>query len=426
MSFENYKRMIYFFACGVQDKIPVAKENEDTCKIRELAEKNNVLPAVLYAFLKAKINDENVLENEEQNALKKEMFAYAMHQTKRRHEIKKLIDEFEKENYDVCVIKGDSLEEIYCENAIRTSGDTDLYAGKNVSEKKINEIFRRANFYVLKRPPESHHVMAKSEKGGLVEMHLTLHDSAFEDVWFGNETKPENKYVVKKTHDNFSFKAFEATDEFLFVTMHFIKHFLIGGAGIKQLADVALYVKNKKNEIDFIRVDLLIKKLRYDKFFDVAMSLASDTFMINKNELHFINHYEEDMHLKDEILHDCYIGGAFGSDKQKENKFYEEYTRLRYTKTHTNMEYEKFIKRSRTKNMIKHMILSGEEMKKRYKYVQKSNLLIPVGHLHHAVEIFGKIISGKKKADDYLIKVSNEAGEEVKERIKLIKKLEMI
>lgn len=426
MSYETFKRMIYFFVCGITDEVPKAYANEDTDLIRKAAEKNNVLPSVVYAFLKAKQKDESCLVNEDDKHLKREIFAYASRETKRHNEIHKLLCEFERNGKDVCVLKGDSLAELYCKNAVRASGDTDLYAGENISEKQINEILTQAGFFVLKRPPESHHVRAKGKNSGLVEVHLTLHDEQLESIWFKHKSGVKSEYVTKKTADGFEFKALAPTDEFLFVTMHFIKHFLISGVGIKQLADVCFYVAKKKNEIDFTVTDAIFKDLKYDKFFDTALSLAADVMNIDKENLHFVNGYCSDAALKDEILYDCYTGGVFGSNDKDRNKFYEEYTKLRFEAENNNSDYEKYVKHTRKKYMLKRMILSNEELKKRYTYVKKSPVLIPIGHINHASEIIWKIFTGKRKTTEYKIQMPKMPTKAVNKRMNLIKKLDMI
>lgn len=425
MSFSDYKRMIYFFSCGIADKTPVVLENENTKALRDLAKENNVLPAVVYAFLKAKQNDENALKDENIKDLQKELFAAAMHETKRRYEIKKVLDAFKDANEEACILKGDSLSELYCKNALRMSGDTDIYAGENISEKKINKILESAGLSVLKRPPESHHAMAVGKDAGLIEVHLSLHDEMFEKVWFFGKAKIKQSYIIKEA-GGFSFKALSPTDEFLFVTMHFIKHFLSAGAGIKQLADVCLYVLKKGDEIDCSRAYELLKELKYDKFFDTALSIGADVLNVEKSKLRFINGYCEDDSLKDEILYDCFCGGAFGHNEKERNKFYEEYTKKRFETLNGKENYESYIKKTRSKAMLKRMILSSEELKKRYTYVKKSPLLIPAGHINHAAEIILNIVLGKRKVSQYRVKLPQSANDTVKKRMELIEKLKMI
>lgn len=72
------------------------------------------------------------------------------------------------------------------------------------------------------------------------------------------------------------------------------------------------------------------------------------------------------------------------------------------------------------------MILSSEELKKRYTYVKKSPLLIPAGHINHAVEIILNIVLGKRKVSQYRVKLPQSANDTVKKRMELIEKLEMI
>lgn len=425
MGFDEFKQIVYLLSCGAQNITPKIDEKIDMDEIFKIAAAQNVLPCVIFAVRLAWEKNESIAKKSDINKINNTLMAFAVRETRRRFVISKLLANFREHRINACILKGDSLCELYFDETLRVSGDTDIYTDcRNVRE--LSKILEEVGFRVNPKAPESHHIVASHSDGGIVEVHLSMHDEIFEDAWFENTSEIKQDYVTKTMKDGFSFQALAATDEFIFVTFHFIKHFLTSGAGIKQFADVCLFVKKHKSDIDFVRVDDILKKLKYDKFFDICMSMAVEYFQLDMNDVHFVNAYLRDTDLFDALMMDMYTGGVFGREDKKRERFYFEYTKQRFKSLKGEKEYEKYMKNVRRKNKLKQIILSRDSLEKRYPYVKKSIVLIPAGHIHHAFDIVLGIVSGKRKISEYTKKDNAETNDTIEKRMELIKKLKMI
>lgn len=269
----------------------------------------------------------------------------------------------------------------------------------------------------------SHHALAHHKTGGTVELHYLLYDELIQDTWFDNKALILEPFRRFDTDGDMFVQTLGITDGLIFIALHFIKHFLEAGVGIRQLMDMLLYMKNYSSEIDWDRFNSLMKQLKYNKFIAHAIGIGVKYLGFNDNELPK-SEYNPDTMLK--ILDDFEKGGIFGQNENERKGFY-----LYYTKAVINAKnaesYTHYIKRWWKPNIIPILFPHPQNLKKKFRYLNISPILYPIAWLHRVIIVLTNVFLGKRKLG-VIINPSSSFPDNatIQKRMMLIKELEMI
>ena len=175
-------------------------------------------------------------------------------QRKMLSEIKK---EFSDNGISYMILKGSVLKELYPAPEMRAMGDIDILI-KLPEYEKISVILESLGYEMWK---ESSHELVWTRDGAMLELHKILMPSYNEDfdAYFGNGW--QRAKVKEKSEYRFS-----SEDMFIYLFVHFTKHYRDGGAGVMHLCDLYLYMK--KNEIDEAYVKGELEKLGLSEFYE--------------------------------------------------------------------------------------------------------------------------------------------------------------
>lgn len=412
---KSFQHLMYLFGAGALGKTAVLPKDADFEQIFQLAFDQGAWQTV---FLAVKQSENPALVDE---ALFKELntkFLLSCIKNQDRLEfISGVISKLEEKGVEVCVLKGQSLASLYAEPDCRISGDVDLLVSEKDEQKAVN-LLREMDFQVEIRPDSSNHSKCIHQEHGVVELHISLYYDIMNDVWFDNIEMLTEAFVTLN-----GVKTLGITDNYIYVVLHAVKHFLSNGLGLRQIMDLLLFTKAYKNEIDKNRADEVFAHLKYQKFIDNLTGIGIEYLGFEKDDLFSCEYSMEEM---EKILEDVEIGGLFGKSDKERKDFFEIYNQARFN-TFKNENFESYMTSWRRKNALKKSSLSIKNMKKHYSFLNDKPYLLPVAYFKHTAGILKTIKKRKKLARDVVsYKAPSTDNPKIKERLELIKKLNMI
>lgn len=384
MTNKNFTDTLYLFACGARGLEPETDLNLlDYKEIYKTAKLQAVWETVFLSI--AKLNDKypGVIPKDIFDQMNAEFILSCTFQYRRHDFMHRLFKKFDEKNIKYCVLKGESVARFYHTPIARVSGDVDIL----VEPEKLDlclDIMKDAGFEIGEKEYSEHHVECRHSTTGLVEVHTGMYTKRTEEICFNNAVRYEEEHIKVTAEDGSAYNTLGITDGFVFVFLHFVKHFISKGTGMRQLGDVLLYIEKNYENIDWQRVDALLEELGFDKFFRCVVSIGKKYFSFPENI--FVYNEKFDDELIEKVFDDMFGGGVFGHDDETRNGFYDNYLTERYKK-YQNKNYESY----KTKDKLKRLFPDREFMSKNFEYVNKSAALLPVAWVHRfAKNAFGK------------------------------------
>ena len=396
-SFEN---MLYLFgngATGCNITVPDT-ENIDVGAIRKYAIEQNVW-AIIYKPLSKLCNV---------SRYETEVIVSVVQGIRQREFQLEMIRKLEKAGICCCIIKGMSVAMLYKDPDCRLSGDVDVLIDYKDEEKAL-ELLKQNGYNITNmRGKNSHHSVAKHQIGGTLELHTELYSYIYKNIIFnGLELYNEPQRFIDI--DGKSYRTLGINDGLMYLTAHYIKHFINCGGGVRQMMDLLLYMKKYENEIDFELYEERLNQLSYKKLIDTVKTIGAKYFGFDFE----ITNTE----LMDKILYDTCTGGIFGHERNDSirNGFRTEFCKRRSDASKLNMDYMLLFKLE--KNIFQRIFISRKRLiDSGYEYA-KHILLVPFAWLQRA---YDTLVERKKSKSDQ--NVQNKFNE----RLDLMKELNMI
>ncbi len=419
---EAFLDMLYLFSCGAHGVLPKIQKINNFQDVLLHAKEQGIIN-VIYPPAK-ELFSQGLLDIDEESfkAFKHYTMASIMADTNRRLVVKNLLETLQKNEIDFCILKGDTLSVLYNTPQTRISSDTDIFVGQQGFKKALS-VLKDQGFEIEPIVATSHHAIAHHSIAGRIEIHRFLHDELVEDAWFNNEILICQPFRQIHITDQIVVPALGVTDGMIYVALHYIKHFLEDGVGIRQLMDTLLYMRCFRNEIDWNRFLGIMNRLKYSKFISHSIGIGIRYLGFSDKELMPVEYNEGTI---DKLLCDFAEGGIFGKNTSLRKGFYLQYTKLRISSS-KNEDYRKYIKKWWKPNIIPIIFPSYKHLVKKFRYLEKSRLIYPVAWIHRMWLICIDIFSGKKKISQLISPVETDNQNYVlKRRIELVQELEMI
>lgn len=216
-------------------------------------------------------------------------------------ELEALFCEFEKNEICYMPLKGSVLKTLYRKPELRSMGDADILI-RMEEYPKIKEVMESFGFEY--KYESNNEIVWKKGNGLHIELHRALFPSYSEEylVLFDN-------CWSKAVKDGSGYRyrmSFE--DEFVYNFTHFVKHYKLGGIGVKHLCDLWVLLQNR--ELDFAEIDRKIETLNLTEFYQNIRKTLSFWFSDGEADS------------KVEIITKTVIkSGAFGTKKSSQNAF---------------------------------------------------------------------------------------------------------
>ena len=313
-----FEDLMYIFGVGARGGGIFPKHKVDWKAVLELADEHGVWQTAFLA-----VNDEIVKKQYESRFVKSITFnmqriAFSID----------AIETMERSGIGCRLLKGISVARFYKEPLCRISGDTDVLILPQ-NEKKAMSVLKKIGYEVTPRGENSHHFLARHPVGGLMEVHVKMYSDPTKDILLNNMIE-YNENNIEFNLDGHKLKTLGITDGAIYLTAHYIKHFISKGVGIRQLMDVLLYIEHYENDIDWDRYTALFTELRYEKLIKNIMAIGNKYFGFD--------FAETDDSCMEIILYDSAVGGVFGKDSNRAENFYEAFLRRRTTMSGKNLD----------------------------------------------------------------------------------------
>lgn len=371
----DFKDVLYLFACGAKGISPKITHKININEVYKISCQQGIWGVV---FLSVKtLKEDNMLEIDDKlfSVWENQFFSAATIQLRKRDIINNVLEKLEYANIPAYLLKGDIVAQYYEEPLSRTSSDTDIYVGEKMLSS-AEKIFEQSGFDVAARSPMEHHTVCNHRIGGSVDLHLTFHDDCFEEKYFKGYTSITEKGAKYKI-DEYYFQSLGVNDNAIFLFLHLVKHFLSCGSGIRQVMDFLLFWENNKEKIDLIHFKKMLSDLGFEKLFASYIKIGVDYLCFDKNSFDGIN-CDADKIFTEWLLMDIESGGIFGKLEQRKLTFYylfgDNYSGM------NNEKWTEYVKKYI--NTFRYDFLS-----KKYRYINKSKILIPVAWLNRIYDL---------------------------------------
>lgn len=334
--------------------------------------------------------------------------------------VKEIFDSFKKEGIEYAVLKGESIASLYIEPDLRLSGDVDLLVSQKC-EKKALKILGKFGYYYHKRDSWFNETIAKHDKYKTIEVHTALFDETRKDIFFMNMTEEPQSFMEIDTANYGRISTLAPDDGIMFVFLHFVKHFLSAGAGVRQLLDVIVYSMHYFDDINWEKFFTLLKQIKYYNIYTYIVSIATEYLGISKNKLPDV---EIDRVSAEKVFEDLQAGGAFGHNEKELEQFKMVYERKRYD-LFLNGDYDLY-KNKYKKPKLKLIFPELSYMKGKYPYVARVPALVVVAWIERILKAGIKFILRKRKASEYIGKKEVVENSKIADRMKLMEELGLI
>lgn len=387
-------------------KISKVDEVSDWYEIFRLAGEHQI-QSLLYSVVKD-ISTENGGPNDELMHLwKNTSLLSAVVQNNNYNNVCKVLSSFNEADIPFIALKGFIIRDLYPKPELRTMSDLDILVRDKYIESAKSVLER---FGYVEEDRSYKHIQFFHDDQLAIELHTRLLDEQFLDNterW--EKTLWDN--AVSININNIPILTLSIEDHLLFLFFHLIVHFMLSGFGLRQLYDLAVFIKTKREQIDWVSFYNKVIELRINNFVSLITSVCEEIFDIKMPEI--VSLRVEDEHNINIIINDIFAGGVFG---------YNETGHI-ISGVLTNFIGEKKILPSRFIRIIYVLFPPYRIMKQKYKYIRKLPILMPIAWLHR---FFYNLIRKDKlfsKKSDYLNIFSSHKVYE--ERYKLLQWLDM-
>lgn len=159
-----------------------------------------------------------------------------------------IIEKLTEAGIDICPLKGCIIKELYPSQDMRTMADLDILMDSNKADL-VKKVFKEMG-YVLDHIDEEGHDVYKKKPVMNVEMHHYLMPlevlqnkmlQYYENVWERLKTNKDNIHCYEMSKEDF----------YIYHIAHMIKHYKLGGTGIRSFTDIYIYKKYYKDVLDW-------------------------------------------------------------------------------------------------------------------------------------------------------------------------------
>ena len=402
---KDFLSVMHLFSCGAHGTEPDSKREYNINETLRLSSEQGLYPFVFLSLEKLYNNKNLNITPDDFNYLKGQYMQVLFSSMRKNAAVNEAICQLNKKGIQTCMLKGQVLSKLYSVPEARVSGDTDLLLSSPTDEEKACSALKEIGFEIKERPQTSHHAMCKRQDAGLIELHLSLYDEIFEDIWFKNKGEKHEEYISFTTREGYTYNTLNHTDNAIFITLHAFKHFFSEGFGIRQIMDLLLFNKAYKDKIDWEKYFNTLENLRFKKLYNHFEAIGNIYLGFNGENVSGVS-----METVCEILTDIETGGVFGKKDKTRKEFYKEATHKRSDKT--DDEYNEYIERWKGKiSFINRFFPPFEQMKKQYSILKSKSWLLPFLWVVRLFDILKYKLTPKKIND---------------ERLNLLKKLDII
>lgn len=213
------------------------------------------------------------------------------------------------------VVKGIVCRALYPQPELRPSSDEDLYLTA-AEMPRFHAVLLRAGF-VLTEPERDYRSAHEAryvhpDTGLVVEGHWALFPTEYAVYAALNVQLPD---LMQRAQDwesgGVTLRVPDACDHLIFLLLHAFKHFISSGVGVRQLCDIALWMRRFGAQIDWQRVRAALRATHSEGFAAAAIDAGVHWFGLERAAAHIPPDWETLESAA--LLADALSGGVYGS-----------------------------------------------------------------------------------------------------------------
>lgn len=349
-------KLLRAFIC---DEEPIFEEKVNISELLKCAYYQKFLGIFAYMAKKYKL-----LGDEYTADLNKAYYAAVTENALRTEAFERLSLKLSENGVEHMPVKGYFLRELYPVKELRSFGDIDVLIHAHDREK-CDRIMREAG-YAVKNDWEPTYSYLKGKE------YYELHTNLFDVKLKGKADMEEyfsRAWQFAEKRDGLMFEP-NKDFHFIYTVCHTAKHLSSGGAGMRMHLDIALFIKKFDGELNWAYIKEEFKKIGLLRFLYVVLGAASEWFGITASC---------EFERPDEKLLSALLSYTLGADI--------------YGKTRDNalVKLSKDNESSKLALFFKMLFPSREVLVKRYTFLERSPLLLPVAWVVRVFKNFSLI-----------------------------------
>ena len=325
-------------------------------EFNHLVEINSIAGIVGYVFRQSDVTEvpKEIIEK-----YRSEFLSTITITTVRDENMKTLIALLKDSDIDNLLFKGYVVKDLYTVPELRTFGDID-FAIHPENRKKCDKLLRQNGYKPLDDWEPVYSYESEIEH---YEVHTELLDSNlnekadyrqyFKDFWDHSQKKDVHTYVLEPEY------------HLMFLLIHIAKHLYGSGAGIRMYLDIAFYLREYRDTIDWAHFQNEITTLKLSKFVNTVFTVVQEWFDIASP----IPLEKPDSDFLERFLTFTLNGGVFGFEDKS-----SALTQLRKNTSEGSV--------SRASTLLTRAFPPVKNLEARYTYLQTKPWLLPAAWVH--------------------------------------------
>ncbi|MBU5469490.1 nucleotidyltransferase family protein [Falcatimonas sp. MSJ-15] len=246
---------------GLNDKIEVDAKAADINRLYDYAVRSKLICATFDAIRFVNANDNPIYR-----IWQKYAFEFGLKQINRNNATNKILEAAKTENTKAVVFKGMVLAQLYRTPELRVSSDTDILTDRENEDKMVSVLERLGYVKLVDKSKDEVYNYYNEEFSHLVELHFCL----WED-FKGERMEILNSLKLDTRTEDVMINGIEVTTltteaHLVYMMFHLVKHYILEGANLKFLFDMALFINRYYDEIDWKFFEESMESLSYIEF----------------------------------------------------------------------------------------------------------------------------------------------------------------
>ena len=244
--------------------------------LEDIAKRGHMTYLLLGALLKLELPEETVIRY--RSLVKQSMMQTLMQVCEAKH----LQQKFEQDGIRNQVLKGTILKQLYPSPEMREMSDIDFMLYEE-SFEKAEEILNGEGYTKIQEV--KHHAVFSKKPYLILEAHWSLYDKNVDKgqyLYYKDNFRAVPVPGTQYTYD------FSKEDFYVYMIAHMAKHFYENGCGIRNVADIYVYLKTQGSLLDRAYIDEELKKLGLTSF-EAHMSKLAQIWLGNEESTEFYN-----------------------------------------------------------------------------------------------------------------------------------------
>lgn len=366
---EQYQKVIVNLLKSSIDRKKIKLEEENSACLNKVINesKQHEISSLVYSSIDRnsfKFVDNDVLNEWRQKILKENLI-----QIQNINSIAKLIEGLDQQGIEIILLKGLVLRNFYPRPEYRTMCDADILIKP--------EDYLVVKNYLIKNGCKCYENNHPIHAGFMCsnQLYIEVHWKLINDAYLNESIKNFEKDIWKRAIEfnicGVKCKTLCNEDFLMHMCFHMAVHAKYKGFGLRQLYDMAVFIKNKN--IDWTSFDNKISLYGISKFIKGIFELLNKIFDIDIQEniltSEFVN--EQEIQL---LLTNIFAAGVHGEKEEIDG-----FKQLCWIEA--NQQYVS----TNIKKLFRFIFPTRSLLSHRYKYAKENSLLLPIAWIHHAI-----------------------------------------